>query len=303
MLILITILTFILLFIGLNGLFAQSNKRRDLLQKRLAEISSNPAQSEVLDQKSFKEKLTDSLSDLLEKGFYHHSNSNRREQLQRALENAGYSKSMTPVKYLLSLMLTALLILALTVILVYVISLSFGKSLMIGFLTVGLYLYLQRFMLLRQVEQRRRRIIKDLPYTLDLILVSVEAGLSFDGAIAKVVTNIPGPIADEFGKTLKEIRMGITRKVAMKNMSTRCNIKELSTLNTAIIQADELGVSLSNIIRIQGAMLREERKQKAREKALKAPVKILLPLILFIFPTIFIVILGPSLMKIAEIFK
>lgn len=303
MLILITILTFILLFIGLNGLLAQMNQTRDLLQKRLAEISIDPAQSENLEQKSFREKLTDSLSELLEKGFYHHSNSNRREQLQRKLENAGYSKSMTPVKYLLSLMLTALFILALTVILVYVISLSFGKSLMIGFFTVGLYLYLQRFILLRQIEQRRRRIIKDLPYTLDLILVSVEAGLSFDGAIAKVVTNIPGPIADEFGKTLKEIRMGITRKVAMKNMSTRCNIKELSTLNTAIIQADELGVSLSNIIRIQGAMLREERKQKAREKALKAPVKILLPLILFIFPTIFIVILGPSLMKIAEIFK
>lgn len=303
MLVLIAILTFILIFMGLNGLFAQSNKKRDLLQKRLTEISIDPAQSEVLEQKSFREKLTDSLGDLLEKGFYHHSNSSRREQLQRKLENAGYSKSMTPVKYVLSLMLTAPLIFALTAILVYAISLSFGKSFMIGFLTVGLYLYLQRFILLRQIEQRRRQIIKDLPYTLDLILVSVEAGLSFDGAIAKVVTNIPGPIADEFGKTLKEIRMGITRKVAMKNMSTRCNIRELSTLNTAIIQADELGVSLSNIIRIQGAMLREERKQKAREKALKAPVKILLPLILFIFPTIFIVILGPSLMKIAEIFK
>lgn len=303
MLILITILTFMLLFIGLNGLLAQSNKKRDLLQKRLTEISNVSATDESLEQKSFRKKLTDSLSDLLEKGFYHRSNSNRREQLQRKLENAGYSKSMTPVKYLLSLMLTTLLIFALTVIIIYVINLSLGKSLMLGFLTVGLYLYLQRFILLRQIEQRRRQIIKDLPYTLDLILVSVEAGLSFDGAIAKVVTNIPGPIADEFGKTLKEIRMGITRKVAMKNMSTRCNIRELSTLNTAIIQADELGVSLSNIIRIQGAMLREERKQKAREKALKAPVKILLPLILFIFPTIFIVILGPSLMKIAEIFK
>ncbi len=303
MLPMITFLAFTLIFLISNALFSKINSKRTEVQRRLSNIKNADKLMKDEEVLSFKEKLTNSISEVLEKGFYRNSKDYRTEKLQKTLDNAGLSKTTTPLKYMSGLVISSVLILISSLALVYLLTFSAGKALAVAGLALLIYLYLQRFTMLRRITWRKNRMIRDLPYTLDLILVSVEAGLSFDGAIAKVVSNIPGPISEEFAKTLKEIRMGINRKTAMKNMSARCGVKELSSLNTSIIQADELGVSLSNIIRIQAATLREERKQKAREKALKAPVKILLPLILFVFPTIFIVILGPSLIKIMEIFK
>lgn len=151
-------------------------------------------------------------------------------------------------------------------------------------------------------KKQKEKILKELPYALDLITVSIEAGLSFDGAMAKVVGNTNGALCDEFAKSLKEINMGIERKTALKNMSDRCNVPELSSFISSLIQADELGVSLSKVLRIESANLREHRKQAAREKAMKAPIKMLFPLVFFIFPSIFIIILGPTVIKILDMF-
>ncbi|NDL67330.1 type II secretion system F family protein [Anaerotalea alkaliphila] len=157
----------------------------------------------------------------------------------------------------------------------------------------------QNGLLARSQERKRRyRLAKEIPFTLDLITASVEAGLSFEGAMAKVVESIPGELGEEFGKTLKEIKMGIDRKTALKNMAARCEVKDLSTFVTSLIQADTLGVSLGNVLRIESAQIRERRKQAAREKAMQAPIKMLFPLILFIFPSIFVVILGPAVINI-----
>lgn len=145
--------------------------------------------------------------------------------------------------------------------------------------------------------------VKDLPYTLDLITVSVEAGLSLDGAIARIVSNVPGVLSDEFSKTLKEMRMGIDKRQALRNMSDRCDVRDVSILVNALIQADELGVSLGKVLRIEGAQLREKRRQSAKEKAMKAPVKMLFPMIIFIFPGVFVIILGPAVIKMIEMFR
>lgn len=178
-----------------------------------------------------------------------------------------------------------------------------------GFKTIAIMLivavavnYFFSFYLSSRIEDRKKKILKDLPYTLDLITVSVEAGLSFDGAIARVINNISGEICEEFSKSLKEIRMGIERKAALRNMSDRCDVKELSMFVTSLIQADELGVSLSRVLRIESANLREQRKQASREKAMKAPIKMLFPLVLFIFPSIFVIILGPAVIRMIDIF-
>lgn len=303
MLLMITLISFVLIFMAFNALFAGAYSKRAETARRISEIGQVGKLPKEEDNKSFREKLTDSISEILEKVFYKNANAHPYEKLQKKLDNAGISKSITPLKYMSGLLIFSTVLLVAIYALVYLLTFSVAKALTFAFIGLIIYLYAQHFNLLRKITWRKNKMVRDLPYTLDLILVSVEAGLSFDGAIAKVVANIPGPISEEFAKTLKEIRMGIERKTAMKNMSSRCGIKELSTLNTAIIQADELGVSLSKIIRIQAITLREERKQKAKEKAMKAPVKILIPLILFVFPTIFIVILGPSVIKIMEMFK
>jgi tight adherence protein C len=153
-----------------------------------------------------------------------------------------------------------------------------------------------------KARTRRESIRADLPDALDLLAVSVEAGLGFDGAIAKITEHMEGPLADEFGLTLGEMRIGESRQDALKRMSDRVDAPELSSFTRAIIQADQLGTSLGRILRVQAADSRLRRQAAAEEKAMKAPIKMLFPTVLFIFPAIFLVILGPAFMNLEKVF-
>jgi tight adherence protein C len=149
---------------------------------------------------------------------------------------------------------------------------------------------------------RRERIRSQLPDALDLLAVSVEAGLGFDGAIAKLTEHMEGPLAEEFGLTLNEMKIGESRQDALKRLSERVDASELSAFTRAIIQADQLGSSLGRILRVQAADTRLRRQAAAEEKAMKAPIKMLFPTVLFIFPAMFLVILGPAILNIQELF-
>jgi tight adherence protein C len=158
------------------------------------------------------------------------------------------------------------------------------------------------FWLKRQVSARQALIIKALPDTIDLLTVSVEAGLAFDAASAKVTERGQGPLQDEFHHYLRLIRMGTPRRAAMKELGERSGVPDLHAFATGMIQADQLGVSMSNVLRVQSDELRRKRRQRAEEKAMKAPIKMLFPLILFIFPSIFIVLLGPAGINVLDAF-
>jgi tight adherence protein C len=153
-----------------------------------------------------------------------------------------------------------------------------------------------------KARARRERIKADLPDALDLLAVSVEAGLGFDGAIAKLTEHMEGPLSEEFGLTLGEMRIGESRQDALKRLSERVDSPELSSFTRAIIQADQLGTSLGRILRVQAADSRMRRQAAAEEKAMKAPIKMLFPTVLFIFPAIFLVVLGPAFMNIQKMF-
>lgn len=222
--------------------------------------------------------------------------------LNKKLERAGLLKNITLEKWLYYKSMMAIIAFLAFGILSYMIEANILKSILLSVFIMLLVITFLNFYLSRRFEMRKKLIVRDLPYTLDLITVSVEAGASFDGAMARVINNIEGELCDEFAKGLKEIRMGIERKVALTNISERCDVKELTMLINSLIQADELGVSLGRVLRIEAANLREHRKQMAREKAMKAPIKMLFPLIFFIFPSIFIIILGPAVIRITDIF-
>ena len=132
--------------------------------------------------------------------------------------------------------------------------------------------------------------------------VSVEAGMGFDGAISKLTEHMDGPLADEFALTLSEIRIGESRQDALKKLSDRTGTPELSSFVRAIIQADQLGISLGRILRVQATDSRLKRQAAAEEKAMKAPIKMLFPTVLFIFPAMFLVILGPAFLNLSKIF-
>lgn len=146
----------------------------------------------------------------------------------------------------------------------------------------------------RAVRTRQQEILKDLPDTLDLLAISVEAGLGFEGALDVVCRHFESPLGEEFRLTLQEMELGLPRHEAFQNLKQRTEVPELSSFILALLQGDALGIPVGRVLKTQAADLRSQRRMWAREKAGKLPVKMLFPLIVFIFPPIFVVTLGPA---------
>ena len=163
----------------------------------------------------------------------------------------------------------------------------------------GLFGYiLPEFWLGRRVRARQHAILLMIPDALDLLTISVRAGLGFDAALAKVVEKLQGPLSDEFRRALAEVRVGKARREALRDIVPRTEVVPLTNFIGAIIQAEQLGVSISKVLQVQSEQLRIERRQRAEEMAAKAPIKMLFPLVGCIFPSLFIVILGPAIILI-----
>ncbi|HEV8564943.1 MAG TPA: type II secretion system F family protein [Actinomycetota bacterium] len=152
----------------------------------------------------------------------------------------------------------------------------------------------------RKAEERQTEILNSLSDTLDLLTISVEAGLSLNAAIAQVVHNVPGTLSQEFARMLQEIQLGVSRAEAFRHLAERTDVEELNAFTLAMIQADVFGVSIASVLRTQAQQLRIKRRQRAEQKAQQTPVKIVFPLILCILPALFVVIVGPGVIRIVE---
>lgn len=153
-----------------------------------------------------------------------------------------------------------------------------------------------------RAKNRQREIETTLPDVLDLLTISVEAGLGFDAALMKVVEKQKGVLAEEFFKVLQEIKMGRPRREALRDLGHRNQVEDLSHLVASLVQADQLGISIGGVLRNQARQMRLKRRQRAEEKAQKAPIKMMVPLVLFVFPSVFIVVIGPAIIQIVEMF-
>ncbi len=181
-------------------------------------------------------------------------------------------------------------------------SAQLGRAILGGIITGLLGFYLPDLWLRSQVTSRQTDIRRTLPDMLDMLTISVEAGMGFDAAVAKITSSRPGALSEEFGRMLQEIQAGISRREAMRNLGERTDVSELRSFIMSMIQADVFGVSVSNVLRTQSRDMRVKRRQFAEEMAQKAPVKIVFPLILCILPATLIVVAGPAIVSVARAF-
>jgi tight adherence protein C len=225
-----------------------------------------------------------------------------RENIRRKLIMAGSPASWSPDGVLVAKL--AGLVGGVVLGLLFVAIFGFAWPLrVLGFLALSLLGYwLPNIVLTNTVQRRQNEIRRALPDSIDLLTICVEAGLGFDAALAHVSKSTSGPLADEFYRTLQEVQLGRSRNEAMRNLADRSNVPELRAFVLAMVQADVFGVSVANVLRVQAKEMRLKRRQLAEERAMKVPIKVLFPVIFCIFPALFVVILGPAIMRIADVF-
>jgi tight adherence protein C len=225
-----------------------------------------------------------------------------RDAIRRKLVMAGSPFGWDPDRVLVAKVacLTGGMVLGLLFLAVF----SFAWPLrVLGFLAIGLLGYwLPNIVLTNAVQRRQSEVRSALADSIDLLTICVEAGLGFDAALAHVSKNTSGPLADEFYRTLQEVQLGRSRNEAMRNLADRSNVPELRAFVLAMVQADVFGVSVANVLRVQAKDMRIKRRQLAEERAMKVPIKVLFPVLFCIFPALFVVILGPAIMRIADVF-
>jgi tight adherence protein C len=271
----------------------------DAVQARLSQLVVQPKSLEEMElQQPFYERVMRPTIQRL-------SRLGRRQEggmvarIDAKLERAGYPGGLRGADWigvkLLALIAFAVLFFLLGLLLARG---AIGLALLFALVGAAVGFIAPEFWLGRKVSARSMAMTLQLPDALDLLTISVEAGLGFDAALAKVVEKMEGPLVDEFRQALAEVRMGRTRREALRDVATRADAQPVTNFIGAIVQAEQLGVPIAKVLQIQSNQLRIERRQRAEEAAAKAPVKMLFPMVGCIFPTIFIVILGPAIVTV-----
>ena len=293
----------LLIVIGLAG-----SSPVDPVQARLTQLGSMQAKNleELELQQPFVERTLRPLANRLSGGVSRVTSSSFSERTEKNLALAGNPGDLRVADWL-GIKAIGAIIGAILFFFLFGIVGILGFPFLIGVLLAvvgGLFGYtVPEFWLGRRVRKRQKAILLMIPDALDLLTISVRAGLGFDAALGKVVEKLQGPLSDEFRRALAEVRVGKARREALRDIVPRTEVVPLTNFIGAIIQAEQLGVSISKVLQVQSEQLRIERRQRAEEQAAKAPIKMLFPLVGCIFPSLFIVILGPAIILIVQNLK
>ncbi|MBL7163369.1 MAG: type II secretion system F family protein [Anaerolineales bacterium] len=273
--------------------------RDDPLQERLVEFVER-GELASLEEIELSQSLTDRVIIPMARRFgeiaLRFTPQNALEQTARKIELAGNPKGLEPTLFWAGRFGAAIGIAALLffVLSVSAIDWSWGRKIIIVVLFTLLGFYIPELLLNSRINRRQDEVRKALPDALDLLTICVEAGLGFDGAMAKVNEKWDNELSLSFGRVLREIQLGKLRREALRDMSDRIDISEMTSFVAAIVQSEQLGVSMSKVLRIQADQMRIRRRQAAEEKAQQAPIKMLFPMGVLIFPSLLIILLGPA---------
>ncbi len=287
----------LLIVFGLAG-----NAPIDPVQARLIQLGSMQARNleELELQQPFLERTLRPIANRLSGSVARITSDSFATRTQRRLAMAGNPGELGVTEWLGFKAVFAIIFSAVGVLLSLLLGMPIIMTLGLGMLGLGIGYIGPEFWLGRKVKARQKAIVRMIPDSLDLLTISVRAGLGFDAALAKVVEKVNGPLSDEFRRALAEVRVGRTRREALRDIVPRTEVPPLTNFIGAIIQAEQLGVSISKVLQVQSEQLRIERRQRAEEMAAKAPIKMLFPLVGCIFPSLFIVILGPAIILIVQ---
>ena len=258
--------------------------------------------SSVLDDGTFKDRALMPMKTGLARAVLRITPRASVETVTNKLLRAGLNRRVSPTGYLASKAILCFLGFVGGQVFASVAGALASKALLLGIVGAIVGFMLPDTIVTMRTRSRKEVLRAELPDALDLLAVSVEAGMGFDGAISKLTEHMDGPLADEFALALGEMRIGESRMNALTKMMKRVDTPELSAFVRAIIQADQLGISLGRILKVQASDTRNRRQLAAEERAMKAPIKMLFPTVIFIFPAMFVVILGPAFMNLSELF-
>lgn len=294
------------------GMLSLRSEKKGHVQNRLAKVTGHPEifRTDENDEKGkadlpISKRIISPLWKSFRRSFRKRmkpENEEKQNNLELTLLQAGNPFGMTPVEYRLIQMILLALLPMLFGGYSALLGGSIGVDITMGFFGVGIALIFPKMYIRQKIKARNEKALKELPDVLDLLTVSLEAGLGFDSALGKLVSKQEGVLSDEFHRCLEEIRLGRTRREALTGVKERLEIDEIKVLISNILQAEKLGIGMVQVLRVQSNEVRDQRKQRAEEQAMKAPVKMMFPLVLFIFPSLFIVLLGPALINFLEAF-
>jgi tight adherence protein C len=280
----------LLFFIGIA-----LRQKPDEVQTRLDYFASQARNLEELElQQPFKSRIIQPIVSGLSNAITKRTPSATVEQMRLKLVIAGSPSGLDVGEFILLKVIFGIVLGAFSGFLV-IRSGNVMMGLLMGVVFLALGWYLPGIWLSSKTSQRKQEITRSLPDALDLLTISVEAGLGFDAALAKVCEKWNNALTKEFRRVLTEMRMGRTRRDALKDVVNRTDVPDVNAFIAAIIQADQLGVSVSKVLHVQADQMRVRRRQRAEESAHKAPVKMIFPMVFLIFPALFVVILGPSI--------
>jgi tight adherence protein C len=308
---LVVLFAAITVFLLLTGLLYPQGEKTDQLIRRLQRIKNSTLSPEIIDEelkkplgerlvKPLKTSLLNSLRKLVP-GSQQNRTSKSWAKTMQSLHGADLN--LTYEEFTLIKIGAAILLCLAGIFLAQAFNAMLTFKVLAAVLGLTLGMWLPMIFVSSKEKQRNTAILHDMPEVMDLLVVSVEAGLGLDAAITRLYEKNRSPLLAELMKTVRDAQMGLPRRDSLKAMGDRCNVQELRAFAAALIQAEQLGVSIKKVLRSQADQLRMAYRQRCESRAAKAPVKMMLPMMGFIFPVLFIILLGPSVPKIMELFK
>jgi tight adherence protein C len=276
-------------------------KREDALEARLAELGAmgrTATLEEIELSLPFSERVIRPILQSVAALIGRMTPSQTLTRTRRYLELAGLAQKIGPAEFVAARYIIAGVLGGLTILLMGRMAIPMSRKLLLIVVAFALGYYLPGSWLGSKIRRRQHEILKSLPDALDLLTICVEAGLSFDAAMAKVVEKWDNELSRAFARVLQEIQLGKLRREALRNMADTMDIRDVSNFVAALIQADQLGVSIAKVLRIQSDQMRVRRRQRAEELARQAPIKMIIPIVFLIFPALFIILLGPGVLTV-----